>query len=689
MRACVCFSCPPRFACVRGESREMEGERVPKKEVIHAHRRALFFRLCSTTTRKSIVRMQSLSSFLSLCPTAALTMKRSHVVPVILLSKSVVGASTVAFPRFFAALGWPLALAMLLALSAATVTSTEVVLGAMHESRSGSYAGAVKATLEGGGGSEEEEEEEEEEGGDDGRRGGRGRRSGGLFLSLRRSLPSVALEASGTAFSFGLLCVYNIVVADLAVGGERGSGNGGGSSGSGGGLLCPFPLLGGKGKELFCSRPRFSLLLNALVLVPLSLRPAARDSKVPSAIGIASLLAWTTATMALCFCAWLGGTLSAPSAVPDWAEIAADSGGGEGGRGGGSGGRSLGSLSWRGSGASASASAAAAAGAPPPPPPAPLPPLPPPPPSLLACLVGLARAAGLPTSGLVCQLTAPFIVGEVNRRSPREAALIVREAGVLSAAVYALLGIGAGALFGSGEVEANVLSNWRPEALAAAVPWLFGGGGRSGGGGEGGGEGGIRGQPSPPLAAARLLSALVRGAVAASLITMYPLLMFPCRDGALRLWGRLFWKEEEEKESEEEEAEAEQRLLSEEEGREGEGDEDDDDEGGAGRRRTAAAPAASAAAAAPAASTSHSSSSSSFSHAASTLLLASAAALAALSSGDSAFDVLRLTGATAGAVVSYILPAALALASGRRRRGAVVLAAALAAVGAVMIGTAF
>ena len=72
------------------------------------------------------------------------------------------------------------------------------------------------------------------------------------------------------------------------------------------------------------------------------------------------------------------------------------------------------------------------------------------------------------------------------------------------------------------------------------------------------------------------------------------------------------------------------------------------------------------------------------SHAAATLLLASGAALASLSSGDSAFDVLRLTGATAGAAVSYVLPALMALARGRRA-----VAAVLAAVGAVMIGTAF
>ena len=560
------------------------------------------------------------------------TMKRSHVVPVILLSKSVVGASAVAFPRYFAVLGWPLALATLLALAAATVASTEVVLGAMHDSRSGSYAGAVKATLEEG---KARSESEDEGGGGRGRgRGRSGSRGFTRFLS-RSSLPSLALEVSGTSFSFGLLCVYNIVVADISVG-ERRADIGGGGGGGGGGLLCPLlPLAAAGGDKtppsfssFFCSRPRFSFLLNALVLVPLSLRRAARDSKVPSAVGILSLLAWAAATAALCCCAWLGGTLRAPAAVPDWGAIAA---------------------------------------APPLPPPSPAPaPAPPPPPGLFACVVGLAREAGLPTSGLVCQLTAPFVVGGLNQASPREAALVVREAGLLSAAVYALLGLGANALFGSDAIEANVLSNWRPEALAAAVPWLFGGGGESV-------------LSSQPRAAARVLSGLVRLSVAASLVTMYPLLMFPCRDGALRLWTRLLRKDEGEKEEEEHAGgEAEQRLLA---------DEGERGEGGEERTTPTAATGETAAAAAAAAAmtrTAFPPPPSASSHAAATLLLASGAALASLSSGDSAFDVLRLTGATAGAAVSYELPALMALARGRRA-----VAAVLAAVGAVMIGTAF
>ena len=288
-------------------------------------------------------------------------MKRSHVVPVILLSKSVVGASAVAFPRFFASLGWPLALAMLSALAAATVRSTEVVLEAMADSRSGSYAGAVKATLERGGGGRGGGRGGGSDESDGGGRGGRGRGRGrggdrsnssssggsggsgsGSGSSPRHSflgsLPSLALEASGTAFSFGLLCVYNIVVADLAVG-ERGS-----SGGGGGGLLCPlppsstttttteasFPLFHA---FLFCSRPRFTLLLNALLLVPLSLRRTARDSKVPSAIGILGC-SWAAATAVLCFCAWMGGTLKAPSSAPGWRGIVAAGAGGGGGGGG-------------------------------------------------------------------------------------------------------------------------------------------------------------------------------------------------------------------------------------------------------------------------------------------------------------------------------------------------------------------
>ena len=605
-------------------------------------------------------------------------MKRSHVVPVILLSKSVVGASAVAFPRYFAVLGAPLGLAMLSLLAAATVMSTEVVLEAMHESSSGSYAGAVRETLGGrGGGRARGRSESGGEGGDgETERGGateaaaghRHRRS--LDLRLRRSLPSLALEASGTAFAFGLLVIYNIVVADLAVG-ERGAKAGSG----GGGLLCPPLAAGGfsdpplrfSSSPFFCSRPRFSLLLNALVLIPLSLRRAARDSKVPSAVGIFSLLAWAAATAALCFCAWLGGTLSSPSDVPDWRAIAAGSGGGGGG---GSSGNGSGVVTPM----AATTTSIITTAAPPPPQT---------PPPLLACLVGLARAAGLPTSGLVCQLTAPFVVGAVNRHSPREAALIVREAGVLSASVYALLGVGAGALFGSRNVQANVLSNWQPEALAATVPWLFGGEREAGGREPGESPFGAAAAAATAAAAAppsslasRLLSNFVGLSVAASLVTMYPLLMFPCRDGALILWRRAFGREERRRREEEEEEESggdatEEQLLPEG-GREG-----DDEEQQQQRRAT---PTNASTTAAPRGETAPSTAS----HALSTLLLASAAALAALSSGDSAFDVLRLTGATAGATVSYVLPAGIAAA--QRRAG---VAVSLAVVGAVMIGTAF
>jgi len=631
-------------------------------------------------------------------------MKRSHVVPVILLSKSVVGASAVAFPRFFASLGWPLALAMLSALAAATVRSTEVVLAAMADSRSSSYAGAVKATLEqgggrgggrggGGGGGRGSDESD---GGGRGDQSNSGSKSGSSSPRFLSSLPSLALEASGTAFSFGLLCVYNIVVADLAVGQKREKGGSSGGSGSGsaggggGGLLCPLPSstttteteashlpLFPFPSSLFCSRPRFTLLLNALLLVPLSLRRTARDSKVPSAIGILSLLAWAAATACLCFCAWIGGTLKVPAFYPDWQGIIAAGAGGGGGGGGVSASWSKEEMTTT---VKATATATAAATLPPVPPPPP--PSTPPPPSLFACLVGLCRAAGLPTSGLVCQLTAPFIVAGINAESPREAATIVREAGVLSALVYAFLGVGAGALFGSENVGANVLSNWQPEALAEAVPWLFGGGGggRFGGGGGGAAAAFFRSlspsspplspPPPPSLAAARALSGLVRASVALSLVTMYPLLMFPCRDGTLRLCARARARRWRRRTREEEGGNGgnatEQQLLSEEGGEEREEEREGEREEG-----EAAAP--------PSPSPNPSLSS----HAASTLLLSCCAALTALNSFDTAFDVLRLTGATAGAAVSYLLPAALAATQGR-----LPVAGALAAVGAVMVGTA-
>jgi hypothetical protein len=278
------------------------------------------------------------------------------------------------------------------------------------------------------------------------------------------------LDAASLLFGWGMLVVYCGMVADTLVGP--------------GGLVCGAG--GGSGVAgALCSRAAAIPALAALAFLPLSLAHSLADSAAAAWAGAVAVLAWAGIGVgAVGWAAATGGRLFRLPLVPDTRRLAVLGGWGDGTGGG------------RGGGAPSS-----------------------PPPWRL--VKGCATAAGVITSALVTQLTAPPVAFELALpHTPRRDGLLVWTA--LSACVLAYLAVAlpALALLGPAGVAGDVLDGWTPAALAPAL----------GSGGHG------HGHAHPPALAPMLAAAGVRAAFAAALMTMFPLMMWPTREAAGRLW---------------------------------------------------------------------------------------------------------------------------------------------------------
>jgi len=277
------------------------------------------------------------------------------------------------------------------------------------------------------------------------------------------------LDAASLLFGWGMLVVYCGMVADTLVGP--------------GGLVCGAG--GGSGVAgALCSRAAAIPALAALAFLPLSLAHSLADSAAAAWAGAVAVLAWAGIGVgAVGWAAATGGRLFRLPLVPDTRRLAVLGGWGDGTGGG------------RGGGAPSS-----------------------PPPWRL--VKGCATAAGVITSALVTQLTAPPVAFELALpHTPRRDGLLVWTA--LSACVLAYLAVAlpALALLGPAGVAGDVLDGWTPAALAPAL----------GSGGHG------HGHAHPPALAPMLAAAGVRAAFAAALMTMFPLMMWPTREAAGRL----------------------------------------------------------------------------------------------------------------------------------------------------------
>jgi hypothetical protein len=410
---------------------------------------------------------------------------------------------------------------------------------------------------------------------------------------------AVLLDGAALAFGWGMLVVYCGMVADQGValcGGESGSGgSGGGFEGGSGGHPHHPP-------SILCHRSVAIPALAAFIFLPLSLARSLADSAAAAWAGAAAVGAWAAIGVGLVAWAGLrggGSALHALPASPDPARLAALAG-------------------W----ASQSSS--------------------PSPPPAWAVAKGAATAGGLVTSAMVLQLTAPCVAAELADRTPAREAALVRWALALCGGAYLAVALPALALLGPG-VRGDVLDGWTAAALAPAV----------GGGGSGSGAG-----HSPPLGAV-LAAAGVRAAFAAALATMFPLMMWPTREAAGRLWGAVCGGGGGGGEAAGEAAEP---LLAEEGGVV-------DGEGGGDEQ--------------PPPPSSPSPLSSRAAWFTSTAVLTFSAAATAVAARDAA-AALGVIGSGAGAVCAFFVPAGLAVAGGAPLVGAGLAAVGLGMVGAVL-----
>ena len=299
--------------------------------------------------------------------------------------------------------------------------------------------------------------------------------------------PGVAalLDAASALFGWGMLVVYCGMVADTLVGRAGLVCGGGGGEGA---AAAAAVAAAGAWPGWLCTRAAAAPALAALVFMPLSLAPSLADSAGAAWAGAAAVAVWAGIGVgAVAWAAATGGRLWALPLWPDGPRLAALGGWGGG-------------------------------------------PVPPP---AWRLAKGAATAAGVVTSALVTQLTAPPVAAGLAPGPRPQAATHARLVwAALAACVVAYLAVAlpALALLGPAGVRDDVLEGWTPAALAPALGWA---GGRGGGGGGGPGS-----DPDLiPSALAAWAAGGVRAAFAGALATMFPLMMWPTREAVGRLWA--------------------------------------------------------------------------------------------------------------------------------------------------------